>query len=378
VWVSVVIATVLITSLFGGAVARILGVLLSVFGWVFGLFSGTSWLGTIARWYWPIALGLGTLATMVLLIALVLQGTISKAKAAKVGGWLAIVVAFIYGIHALVAYIPWGQVRFWVYELCGFAAIIALVSILSKKGWINGNRVGKTTAWIASILAILCVTAFAVYAWGNGPTSLENWFWHWLVPRSKGWWVWYATRVPYPTAIAVVAICLLGIWLLRRRRGPKAAHGHTASGHGGHGHGSELSVGKAIAWFFGLAILALVVGHLVEVNRVVKATEARRHVATSNTAGSTSRGQVDDGPWTAIMVTTNGTRFEVEKDMTIRWKILSLGHILYTFEGQSEKEDSSGQEVSLFTPVGPYTVFIRAKGPDPVPMKIYLKPYKGR
>jgi hypothetical protein len=76
------------------------------------------------------------------------------------------------------------------------------------------------------------------------------------------------------------------------------------------------------------------------------------------------------------MVTTNGTSFVVDRNMTIRWKILSAGHIFYRFEGQAEKEDWAGQEVFKFAPVEPREVFIRAKGPDPVPLKIYLAPVK--
>ncbi len=85
--------------------------------------------------------------------------------------------------------------------------------------------------------------------------------------------------------------------------------------------------------------------------------------------------QLGQGPFVRITPDTNSwTPLVVGKDMYIHWAIEGPGHILSRFNDSPEQEDWSGQQVVTPTPVGPYTVFFKAKDTNSVSLRVYVTP----
>ncbi|MBU6390577.1 hypothetical protein KGQ31_03460 [Patescibacteria group bacterium] len=271
-----------------------------------------------------------------------------------IGGVILLVLGYSFAIHILKSLFT-GTMPWWKWIL--FTGVGLSVAIFEIGVWIlvwqrtwEGKKVGKIHLWILVPVGLLFVL--------------------WLVWKSlKGYLTegfdWWMATVPYPIPVAIVVVLVIALLAIQALKPKTPAPAHAASGgHGGHEHAAGLGAGGALLIIFALMTAASGVTTWLGLGK-----------SETPAGNANNRAAINEGPYIRVTAQTDvWTPKIVGAGLYAHWAIEGPGHILYkTDKNPTEVEDWSGQQVIQTAPVGPYTVFFKAKGPNPVNVRLYLR-----
>lgn len=221
----------------------------------------------------------------------------------------------------------------------------AIVWVLVWQGTAKTKTVLKIHAWIAVIVGV--------------PTAL---FILWvLIKKGTGNIVsWYTTNVPYHGWVLIGAIIAIGL-VVWKIWGPKPPPPSTTPSPAGLGQNGGKGL-RILGWICAMGILWGMGYWMLNKEMAEGRGELRRVAAPQQTADRSFK----------IFAGQNPTPVFVQQGVNICWTVEGSGHILFRFNDGPEQEDWAEQQLRLPNCNVDRTFYIRSKGADTVPVRIYL------